>query len=174
MKEKLLKREPKSYISELNIQLANDIQRHYHLAKAQECIDVIWSNEGLYLLNSIEEYIRLRNLFDIYSKKITVICCFRDKVSYKRSYTQQLIKQGIEFDEIIDSYKYVKDDSWLFDYEKKIEILHSVFDEVITYAYDPQDNVSTFLEQIGYQTHIAEPLRLNVTDLTSLTHMPAK
>lgn len=163
MKESLLKEKPKSYISELKIQLSDDIKRHYWLAGEKGCRDVIWSNEGLYLLNSAEEYQKLRDLFGGVSKRISVICCFREKESYKNSYYQQLIKQGFLPSSDKDSYKYINDDSWLSDYEKKIKLLHTVFDDVITYAYDPHDNVSTFLQQIGYPTRTSEPLRLNVT-----------
>lgn len=163
MKENLFRSKPKRYFSQLKVRLETDIKRHYLTAEKQGCQDVIWSNEGLYLLNTIEEYHRLRDLFKVYSKKITAICCFREKESYKFSYSQQLKKQNIDFSEDKGSYRYINDDSWLFDYQRKIELLNTVFDEVITYPYNPEDNVSEFLKQIDYPTHMSESIRLNVT-----------
>lgn len=163
MKEFLLKTKPKEYFRGLREALHDEIYKHYMLAEDQGCKDVVWSNEGLYLLNSIQEYGRLRELFDKYSSGITCVCCFRDVDSYKKSYAQQQAKQGISPSDNVDSYRYLQHDSWLFDYPGKIKILKEVFDEVITFPFDQQDNVRPFMEKIGYPIHNAESIRLNVT-----------
>lgn len=162
MKDKLLKKQP--YLFEnLAQSLRKDIAWHYREAKAYGCKKVIWSNEGLYLLNSEEEYHRLCDLFSPHSSEIAAICCFRDKKSYKESYTKQLLKQKIAFSDEKDSYGYVSDDSWLFDYDRKVELLNSTFDDVTTYAYNREDNVKAFMEHIGYSIETSKAVRLNVT-----------
>ena len=55
------------------------------------------------------------------------------------------------------------EDSWLFDYERKTRLLKQVFDEVITFPYDPVDNVGAFFARIGYPVSNTRHLRLNVT-----------
>jgi hypothetical protein len=163
MKELLIRTKPKEYFYELRQKLDEDISKHYRLAKDQGCKDVIWSNEGLYLLNSFEEYSRLYELFSKYSSSTVCVCCFRDINSYKKSYSQQLEKQGIAPSDDINSYRYLKHDSWLFDYSGKIKMLNEVFDQVITFSFNQQDNVKTFMEQIGYSTDNTEFIRLNVS-----------
>jgi hypothetical protein len=164
MKELILRTKPKQYLYELHQRLYEDICRHYKLAEDRGCNDVIWSNEGLYLLNSVQEYRRLYALFSKYSSSIVCVCCFRDVQSYKKSYSQQLEKEGILPSEDFDSYRYLKNDSWLFDYSSKSKILMEVFDQVITFPFNQQDNVKAFMEEIGYPfTDKTESIRLNIT-----------
>lgn len=162
MKETLLKTKSRHYLSTLHRQLARDISKHYLLAEKQKCKDVIWSNEGLYLLNSSREYWRLRLLFEKYSSVVTCVCCFRDVESFKSAYVRQLVRQGLGSLEIKDSYRYTKDDSWLFDYPKKIATLNEVFDQVIIFDYSKTDNVGEFFKAIGYSVDGVASLRLNV------------
>ncbi len=148
-------------------QMRKDINDHYLHAKDLECDSVIWSNEGLYLLNSIEEYQSLFGLFAEHSSSTICVCCFRDVSSYRNSYQQQLKSLGIKPSENIDSYRYTQSDSWLFDYAKKTQLLNSVFNEVLTFDYEPADNVAAFLRRTGYDDKraLGHP-RLNVTGLT--------
>jgi len=63
-----------------------------------------------------------------------------------------------------DSYRYLEDDSWLFDYDRKIQLLAQVFDEVTIMPYDPTDMVMTFMEKIGHKAvGDTASLRLNTT-----------
>ena len=166
MKERLMATRTKDYFVGLQQDLEADISKHYLRAKNQRCKEVIWSNEGLYLLNSEEEYKRLRNLFDKYSSCVICVCCFREVESYRRSYAEQLRKQGISLCNDKDSYRCLNVDSWLFDYERKKRLLEQVFDEVITFPYDRFDNVKAFLRQIGYSADNSESIHLNVTKYT--------
>ena len=88
MKEMLLKGKTEEYFAGLGQELEKDISTHYLNANNKGCKDIIWSNEGLYLLNSIDEYKRLRDLFDKYSISVICVCCFRDVKSYKKSYSE--------------------------------------------------------------------------------------
>lgn len=163
MKEKLLKENGPEFLADLRPKLETDIARHYRLAEKQQCKKVIWSNEGLYLLHSEREYKRLRALFDAHSDAVVCVCCFRDRASYRASYMMQLQRNGIAFSEDRSSYRYVDEDSWLFDYDRKEKILRQVFDEVIVFPYREADMVKTFMEQIGYTAGPVDELRLNVT-----------
>ncbi|MCG2585208.1 hypothetical protein [Massilia sp. TS11] len=164
MKEHLSKTMPKEFFQGLRAQILADIHRHYMQAESLGCKDVIWSNEGLYLLNSTEEYKRLRDLFSPYSSEIECVCCFRELASYKRSYAQHLTKLGLTPSEDTDSYRYLASDSWLFDYAGKEQLLEKVFDRVISFPYNPEDNVKSFMDQIGYPVDDTASIRLNVSE----------
>ena len=103
-KEELIATKGTAYFSELEIELKKDIEEIYKEALQQKCNRVIWSNEGLYLLNTVKEYKRLISLFSEYSTEIEVVCCFRDVRSYRESYTNQLAKQKISPSDNPDSY----------------------------------------------------------------------
>lgn len=163
MKERLYKVKSQSYFDGLEDELKLDISRHYKIARQKGCKDVLWSNEGLYHLNSEMEYVRLKNLFNEHSTSIVSDCCFRDPQSYKQSYAKQLLKQGIMPSKNKDSYRYLEDDSWLFDYPAKLKMLNNVFEETISFSYNKENNVTKFLNSIGYSDISAKDVRLNVT-----------
>ena len=147
--------------------LRTDIRRHYQLENGSGCEEILWTNEGLYLLNSLEEYKRLRQLFEGFSDEIICVCCLRDRDSYRESFKVQLAGLGLPLSENKDSYRYLEDDSWLFDYDRKIQLLAQVFDEVMIMPYDPADMVMTFMEKIGYKAEgDTASLRLNTTQTT--------
>ena len=110
------------------------------------------------------EYVRLKNLFNEYSTSIVSVCCFRDPQSYKQSYAKQLLKQGIMPSKNKDSYRYLGDDSWLFDCPAKLKMLNNVFEETISFSYNREHNVTEFLDRIGYPSTCPNDLRLNVTE----------
>lgn len=166
MKEKLLSHNMSNpcYMSQLSRNLKKDVAKHYQHAYKEGCTDIIWTNEGLYLLNTVEEYTRLYNLFAPHSTEIICIICFREVESFKRSYTKQLEKQGIPFSENRDSYKYIKDDSWLFNYKEKRKLLHSVFGSgVHVLTYDPDDMIRLFFDKLGYSILPSQVFRLNTS-----------
>jgi len=165
MKDVLLGTNPPEYFDELQDTLVADIARHYENAESQGCNQIIWSNEGLYLLNSLIEYRKLRSLFDDYSVSVVCVCCFRDKDSYSKSYKLQLQRSGIAYSDDKGSYTYVEEDSWLYDYERKEILVNSVFDEFIAISYDPTDMVKKFMNELGYKTHNTQFLRHNVSKI---------
>lgn len=166
MKEKLLKEKGDSYLKSLRESIPEEIKKIYTSATQENCKEIIWTNEGLYLLNSISEYKKIYELFSPYSSRITCVCCFREAKSYQQSHRKQLLKQGISLSDDKDSYRYLEDDSWLLDHARKKEILHQVFDEVITFPYNPINSISEFLHNIKYpeDTEKTASIRLNVTD----------
>ena len=170
MKEQILTAKGEMFLESLGDLLREDVARHYGRARELGCSSVIWSNEGMYLLNSIDEYQRLYDLFSPHSSNIAAICCFRDVVSYRDSYKQQLSKQGITFINNPNSYRYVSEDSWLFDYKRKKELLNSIFDEVMTFDYVRKDNIQAFFSCIGVPVSTSTDYRMNVTAKNSATN----
>ena len=163
MKEKIIKNKGLEYLSKLKVELQKDIEQIYNEALQKKCNKVVWSNEGLYLLNTEAEYKRLINLFSKYSTEIEVICCFRDVKSYRESYKKQLAKQNISPSDNPDSYRYLEHDSWLFDYKRKRKLLAKVFDKCSYFSFDPKDNVKKFLEAIHINSADTDNYRLNIT-----------
>jgi hypothetical protein len=155
-------KEPGYYL-ELKRHLEVDILRHYQEALKLGCKDVVWSNEGLYLLNSTEEYQRLFDLFDDVSSEVTCLCCFRDVESYKSSYIEQLAAQEIPASDDEDSYRYINDDSWLFDFDRKKQLLDQVFDRSIVFSYTREDMVKKFMDKIGYSSTYGDTVRINIS-----------
>ena len=154
-----------NFFEDLEARMHKDIQQHYLNAAKENCQEIIWSNEGLYLLNSEHEYQRLRDLFGSLAGETLCICCFRDKESYARSYKAQLESLDLPLSEDPDSYRYFGEDSWLFDYEGKVKLLEKVFDEVLVLDYDSQDMVKTFMTSINYTPEDdTSRMRLNPTD----------
>jgi hypothetical protein len=167
-KEEIISSKGAGYLSRLEIELNQDIARVYNEALQNKCRKVIWSNEGLYLLNSKTEYKRLYNLFAKYSSEIEVVCCFRHVEAYRESYKKQLLKQKISFSDNPDSYRYLEPDSWLFDYKRKRDLLSQVFDCCTYFSYNPNDNVANFFNSIHINGISASDYRLNATSDTHI------
>jgi hypothetical protein len=163
MKE-LLKSKKEPCLERLDSRLPVEVASHYEKAAELGCSSVIWSNEGLYLLNSTREYERLYGLFSEHSSQICAVCCFRDVESYRESYKKQLMKTSIEFSEDPDSYRYISNDSWLFDYERKRQLLDAVFDDVKTFDYDKEDNIRAFFSCLNLSMDGTKNYRKNVTE----------
>lgn len=162
-KESILAKKGKKYFKKLESNLKKDIGNIYKDAVRKHCNEVIWTNEGLYLLNTVEEYQRLLNLFSQYSDEIEVVCCFRDVELYRESYIKQLKKQKISVSDDPDSYRYVETDSWLFDYDRKKYLLSEVFQGRVYFDYDSTDNVKKFMDIIGHSSEETDNYRLNIT-----------
>lgn len=148
-KIRLIEANGPDFINVLRANTVKEITRHYEAARKLDCREIIWTNEGLYLLNSVEEYKRLYELFKPWSSDLVCICCLRDVDSYRRSYMAQLARNGLSFSNDKDSYLYVEPDSWLFDYSRKESLLRTVFDNIILFPYN-RTMVKTFMEKIGY------------------------
>ncbi len=163
MKEKIIKQKGEAYLEKLKLVLENDIERIYEDASQNQCDKVLWSNEGLYLLNSLNEYAKLKSLFSKFSSEIEIVCCFREIESYRQSYIKQLTKNNGTLSDNPDSYRYLAPDSWLLDYSRKKELLSMIFDQCSYFSYDSNDNVKKFMKSIGFNSVRTETYRLNVT-----------
>ncbi|MEM8681471.1 MAG: hypothetical protein AAGF97_19160 [Planctomycetota bacterium] len=163
VKEDLRQRKHALFFWSLGWRLRRQIARHYHRARAQGCRDVLWSNEGLYLLNSAAEYQRLVQVFAAHSDETVAVCCFRDRDEYRASYMSQLEKDQRPFSADRDSYRYVDRDSWLFDFDRKRTLLEQTFDRTLTFDYDSEDNVRRFFQVLGYPVQDTDGYRHNVT-----------
>lgn len=163
MKEVLLKNQHPDYFKSLEKKLLADIKNHYKQAVKNNCSDILWTNEGLYLLNSVSEYQTLHQLFQRYSDEVICVCCFREKNSFRQSFSQQLKTQALSFSQDKDSYRYIEPTSWLFDYDRKKALLEQVFKTTLFLAYDTEDMIKTFMTSIGYYADTTKVERLNIT-----------
>lgn len=149
--------------SALSQVLRDDLDKHYQLAVRSNCHTMIFTNEGLYLLQTAEEYQRLKRFFD-FAHKITCICTFRDKESFASSYKKQLVKQGIVFSSDKTHYSYVAEDSWLYDYDAKKELLDLCFDNTFFLKYCAENAIKNLLDAMKINLKVDDTtLRLNVT-----------
>lgn len=164
MKDKLLQSNENYNPLDIEKELKKDIKKHYKNAHKKKCKEIIWSNEGLYLLNSIKEYKKLSKLFELYSDEIVCICTFREKTAFLKSYTNHLLKQKIGLSNDENSYRFVEPTSWLINYARKKEILEQVFMDTVYIPYNQEDMVSTFMEYIGHNIDNPPTKRLNTSD----------
>lgn len=164
MKDKILNSYGKDRLKAIEKDIKADIKGHYAKAHEKKCSEIIWSNEGLYLLNSVDEYKKLTNLFENYSDEIICICTFREKTEFILSYTKQLIKQGIEPSNNEDSYRFIDSSSWLLNYKRKRNILNEVFKTLICIPYESDDMITTFMKYLGHDINIPPNTRLNITN----------
>lgn len=111
MKDHILAVEGGGHLKWIEENLPEAIEKIYATAREKNCSRIIWSNEGLYLLNSVEEYLKLISLFEPFSTEVSAVCCFRDKESFRRSYTNELLKQKLSKVKDEDLYRYVDKDS---------------------------------------------------------------
>ena len=162
-KTRLLKELNSTFFERLEINLIADIRRHYTLAQQQHCHSMVWSNEGLYLLNSVSEYQKLTALFKPYSSRIVSVCCFREKADYLNSYRKQQLKQGLTTSAEPDSYRNLSEDSWLTDYKRKQNLLIQCFDEQLNFTYQAEDNVQAFFSMIGISANNSRDYKVNIT-----------
>lgn len=160
-KDAALAKAGQDYIDTMKVRLEAEIGSIYNEAVQRGCQQVLWSNEGLYLLNSKEEYLRILRLFSPHSSEIHVLCCFRDVAAFRESYRNQLRRSGLPFSDDPDSYRYTEPDSWLFDYDRKKELLQSVFEHCTFFPYDPNDNTKAFLSILGIDDMDTGEYRLN-------------
>lgn len=152
------------FFATLDTRLEAEITQHYRRARELGCSEILWTNEGLFLLNSEKEYLKLKGLFDHLSEEMLCVCCFRDVTSFREAYIKQLQSLELELSDDPKSYRYLEPDSWIFDYERKKALLNAVFEEVLILDYDPDDMVRTFMGSLGF-TIVGDTstLRLNVT-----------
>jgi hypothetical protein len=162
MKDAML-RQGKFDLAALSLALNEDLAMHYKKATMLGCHTMIFTNEGLYLLQTAAEYDKLKRFF-AFAEKISCFCTFREKVSYAHSYRKQLTKQGIAFSSDRTSYAYVAEDSWLYNYADKKQLLNSSFDESIYLDYCPENAVQNLLDAMSIDIKVdAHAVRLNVT-----------
>ena len=153
-----------SFMAQIPDRLQQDVAHHYREARRLGCRDILWTNEGLYLLNSLEEYQRLLGLFAPFSETTQCICVFRDKESYRASYMRQLDSLGLPLSTDPGSYRYLEPDSWLLDYKKKKALLETVFDKTSFPDYNREDMIKPFMDILGYEMDAGtETMRLNTS-----------
>lgn len=162
MKDQLLKKVGNEEVERLKSALPAEVEVIYAQAKKEACNRIIWTNEGLFLLNSLMEYKDLTGLFCPHSKRVHSVCVLRDKNSFLKSFQQELMHQDIATNNDIDSYTYLKEDSWLIDYDRKKALLSEAFDQAVFLAYDSTDIIKPFLQALNISISNID-LRLNAS-----------
>jgi len=129
------------------------------LDKGKEIL--LFSSEDLYLLNYPEEYSRLIDLFSEINAPIEAISCFRGKESFKESWSKRLKYNGYILENNPDDFRCISTESFLFDYERKKELIKGVFDKCIFFSYNEKDNTKEFLNVLGYGDYHSLGYKLN-------------
>jgi len=155
---RLINKNPR-FLDHIKNNLENEVKKVYDEAVEKKCDKVVWSNEGLYLLNSLSEYQKLKNIFSIHSDEIEITCCFRDKEEYRESFTKQIMRLETnrhkgnpnnhpELSNPKSCYYFGKE-SYLYDYSRKKELLQECYDKCIFFNYCKENNVVNFLNKIS-------------------------
>jgi hypothetical protein len=89
------------------------------------------------MLRHADETSALSALFDA-DADVEVLLYLRNKKSYLESYTHQLAKMDIPFSDDPQDFNYVKEDTWLLNYEALIMAYASSFRSVRVMSYEAE------------------------------------
>ncbi|MEM8770016.1 MAG: hypothetical protein AAGD92_00065 [Pseudomonadota bacterium] len=136
-------------IEQLRLNVSREIRAHIRKAEEQGAAACVFTNEGLFLLRFVSEWRRLQSFF--VDCECELILVLRDRQSFRQSYMQQLDRMNISLSANSDSFAYVEEKSWLFDYDGKVRLLRSVFGpaSVRVLQYEPKKMVSIFFSALG-------------------------
>jgi hypothetical protein len=116
----------------------------------------IFSSEDLSMLRHADETSALSALFDA-DIDVEVLLYLRNKRSYLESYTHQLTKMGIPFSNDPQDFNYVKEDTWLLDYETLIMAYASSFRSIRVMSYEAETERSGGNVIGSFVSHLAIP-----------------
>jgi hypothetical protein len=122
---------------------------------------LIFTTEGLSYLRFPDEIERLRAVVDADNHDVKIICFLRNKKDFIESYKKQILKiKGRSFSENPESCYYVKEDSWLLDYDAMITAYQKGFgpENVMVIDYDEvvaRDSsiIPSYLEFLGVDSN---------------------
>lgn len=132
---------------------------------------LLFSTEGLSLLRFDEELSSLRSLLNADENDVEVIVYIRDRLSFLRSYRQQILKDpGRNFSTDKMSVLYAADDSWIADFDTLLRVYSRHFSAVTALDYDAEMDagngniIPSFLRAIGVDpAGIPHDYRANVS-----------
>jgi hypothetical protein len=132
---------------------------HQYIAESH-CGCIVFSAEGLSYLRYEDEMNRLRNM--IPEGRIEIVVYVRDPASFLASYKRELKKHVVPVLIDEDSFAYTGDDSWLVDFDKRIDGFRDAFggQNVIVIDYDHELRTSgnvipSFLRVLGVESHFS-------------------
>jgi hypothetical protein len=124
---------------------------------------LVYSQEDLSYARFDHEVERLADLFD--GLPVTVVVFLRDRRSFLDTYTAQLTATGFPLSDDPASFSYVRDDSWLLDYDALVDTYRRGFgsDNVKVFDYDAAVAADTtvipaFAELLGIPRDSLPPL----------------
>ncbi len=152
-------------IRQLREEVKAEISNHIAKAELVGATRCIFSNEGLYFLKYASELERLKSFFDPYN--VEIIMAHRDQASFQKSWKKQLQKMQMPESEDSNSFAYVREDSYLFQYGEKIRQLEEIFGKsrVHVLPYVKGEMVAKFMACIGIKDGQSLERYENVTPL---------
>ncbi|HXV12519.1 MAG TPA: hypothetical protein VD839_17090 [Burkholderiales bacterium] len=127
------------------------------------CRCIVFSNEAISLLRYPDEMHRLRQM--VPSGRIEIVLYLRNPKDFVRSYSLQLRKNPLTLPKVIDkdSFAYLEADSWLLDFEGRVNSFRDVFGAenvtVVDYDHEVQTHgnvIPSFLRIIGIEPTFGE------------------
>jgi GT2 family glycosyltransferase len=132
---------------------------HQYIAESH-CGCIVFSAEGLSYLRYEDEMNRLRTL--IPEGRIEIVVYVREPASFLASYKRELKKHVVPVVIDEDSFAYTGDDSWLSDFDKRIDGFRDAFggQNVIVIDYDHElrtfgNVIPSFLRVLGVESHFS-------------------
>ncbi len=116
----------------------------------------IFSSEDLSMLRHADETSALKALFDA-DADVEALLYLRNKSSYLESYARQLAKMDIPFSDDPQDFNYVKEDTWLLDYEALIMAYASSFRSIQVMSYEAETERSGGNLIGSFVSHLAIP-----------------
>lgn len=120
----------------------------------------VFSAEGLSLLRYVDE---VEKLASIMPADIKIVAYLRNPEDYLRSHANQLSKVGITGITDKTSHAYMASDTWMIDYEQRLEAYRTTFgqDNVIVVDYDDacardSNVIPSFLRLLNLEKEFAE------------------
>jgi hypothetical protein len=120
----------------------------------------VFSAEGLSLLRYVDE---VKKLAAILPADVSIIVYLRNRVDYLRSHSNQLSKAGIT--DITDkaSHAYMAADTWMIDYEQRLEAFRTTFGQKNVHVVDYDEAcaldgnvIPSFLRQLNLENEFTE------------------
>jgi hypothetical protein len=127
------------------------------------CRCIVFSNEGLSLLRYPDEMDQLRQM--VPSGRIEIVLYLRSAKDFVKSYSLQLRKNPLTLPNTIekDSFAYLEPDSWLLDFEARVNSFRDAFgaENVTVVDYDREvqlhgNVMPSFLRIIGIEPAFGE------------------
>ena len=103
---------------------------------------IVFSNETLSLLRSTAELERLRDL--LAPRRVEILLVTRTKADFLRSWREQLTRDGFVESDAPTSFAYLRDDSWLVDYDEIESANAQVFGPASVHRIDYDDSMARF------------------------------
>jgi hypothetical protein len=146
---------PVDDIDQYRSDLRNRMREYFSQCKYDR---IIFSTEHLSYLRTVEECQVLRNLFPENQVRFKIILVLRPKNEFLISYRKQMLKAGKSLSNDPKSAFYVKEDTWLTDFESLIDSYKKVFSDISILSYNGEGMLQLILDEIGLKFDAVDKL----------------